>query len=63
MSPSSPPPPVDPQILLRMIAVLAEKNARLEAEVAAYRRLVFGPRSERTATLLPGQESLDLGDG
>ncbi|GGE88944.1 hypothetical protein GCM10011317_52460 [Niveispirillum cyanobacteriorum] len=46
-----------------MIAVLAEKNARLEAEVAAYRRLVFGPRSERTATLLPGQESLDLGDG
>lgn len=58
-SPSVPPP--DPQILLRMIAVLAAKNARLEAEVASYRRLVFGPRSEKTATLIPGQESLDLG--
>lgn len=62
MSTHASPPPVDPQILLRMLALLAAKNARLEAEVAAYRRLVFGPRSERTATILPGQESLDLGN-
>lgn len=62
MSGSTSPPPIDLRILLRIITVLAERNTHLEAEVATYRRMVFGARSERSAVILPDQGHLDLGD-
>ncbi|AUN33893.1 hypothetical protein C0V82_26100 (plasmid) [Niveispirillum cyanobacteriorum] len=48
--------------MLRIIAVLTERNTRLEAEVAAYRRMVLGARSERSAVILSDQGCLNLGD-
>ena len=44
-----------------MIADLKDRNARLEAEVAKYRRMVFGARSERMTAVVAEQGALDLG--
>jgi len=62
MSANSSTPSIDLRIVLRFLAVLTARNQRLEAEVAAYRRMVFGARSERSAVILPNQWRLDLGD-
>ncbi|RWP57643.1 MAG: hypothetical protein E5V60_01330 [Mesorhizobium sp.] len=54
--------PRNPDLLIRLVLDLRTRNADLDAQVAAYRRLVFGPKSERIVALPPEQGALDLGD-
>ena len=60
-SPSDP-LPRDPDLLIQLIADLKDRNARLEAEVAKYRRMVFGARSERMTAVVAEQGALDFCD-
>ena len=61
LSPTDP-LPRDPDLLIQLIADLKDRNARLEAEVAKYRRMVFGARSERMTAVVAEQGALDLGE-
>lgn len=62
MSSPTDPLPRDPDLLIQMIADLRDRNGRLEAEVAKYRRMVFGARSERMMAVVAEQGAFDLGE-
>jgi len=53
--------PRDPDRLIEMIMELQERNAHLQGMVAALKRVVYGPRSEKLI-VHPGQLPLNLDD-
>jgi transposase len=54
--------PRNPDLLIQIVLELQAKNAALNEQVAAYRKLIFGPKSERIIALPPEQGAFDLGD-
>jgi transposase len=48
--------------LTRIILSLDAENAALKERVALWRGQLFGPKSEKMATIDPTQATLDLGD-
>ncbi|RRI01756.1 IS66 family transposase [Mesorhizobium tamadayense] len=54
--------PRNPDLLIKLVLELREKNAALNAQVATYRKLIFGAKSERIIALPAEQGALDLGD-